>query len=79
LIQEKIKRRVDLYLLPPSKNVNIRIYKSITLPGVLYGCETWSITLKEIYEMGVFENRVLKRIFGQRRNEIIGWWRTLRN
>jgi hypothetical protein len=48
-----------------SKNLNIRIYKTIILPVVLYGCETWSLTLREEHRLGVFENKVLKRIFGE--------------
>jgi hypothetical protein len=49
-----------------SKNIKIRIYKTIILPQVLYGCETWSLTLKEEHRLRVFENRVLRRIFGLR-------------
>jgi hypothetical protein len=49
-----------------SKNLRIRIYKSIILPVVLYGCETWSLTLKEEHRLRVFENRVLRSISGQR-------------
>jgi hypothetical protein len=46
---------------------------------VLYGCETWSITLREEHRLRVFENRVLRRIFGQRRDEVTGDWRKLHN
>jgi len=46
-----------------SKNIKINIYKTIILPVVLYGCETWSLTLMEERRLKVFENRVLKRIF----------------
>jgi hypothetical protein len=53
-----------------SKNLKIRIYKTIILPVVLYGCETWSPTLREEHKMEVFENRVLKRIFGPKRDEV---------
>jgi hypothetical protein len=49
-----------------SENLNIRIYRSIILPVVLYGCETWSLTLKEERRLRVFENRVLRRILGLR-------------
>jgi hypothetical protein len=45
------------------KNIKIRIYKSIILPVVLYGCETWSLTLSEEHRLRVFEKRVLRRIF----------------
>jgi hypothetical protein len=62
------------------KNVKIRIYKTIILPLVLYGCETWSITLREEHNrMRVFENRVLKRIFGPKRDEVARGWRKLHN
>jgi hypothetical protein len=50
-----------------SKNIKIRIYKTIILPVVLYGCETWSLTLRQ-----VFENRVLRIIFGLKRDDVTG-------
>jgi hypothetical protein len=56
-----------------SRNANVKIYKIIILPVVLYGCETWSLTLR------VFENRVLRRIFGPKRDEVTGEWRKLHN
>jgi hypothetical protein len=62
-----------------SKNVRIKIYRTIILPVVLYGCETWSLTLKEECRLRVFENRVLRRIFGPKRDEVTGEWRRLRN
>jgi hypothetical protein len=46
---------------------------------VVYGCETWSLTLREEHRLGVFENRVLKRIFGPNRDEVTGEWRKLHN
>jgi hypothetical protein len=49
------------------------------LPAVLYGCETWSLTLREEHRLKVFENRVLRRIFGPKRDEVTGEWRKLRN
>jgi hypothetical protein len=52
--------------------MQIRIYKTIILPVVLYGCETWSLTLREEYRLRVFENRVLRRIFGPKREEVTG-------
>jgi hypothetical protein len=55
------------------KNVKIRIYKTIILPVVLYGCETWSLTLREEDKLNIFENRMLRGIFGLKRNEVIGW------
>jgi hypothetical protein len=51
---------------------NIRIYKTINLPVVLYGCETWSLTLREKHTLRVFENRVLTKIFGPKRDEVTG-------
>jgi hypothetical protein len=56
-----------------------KIYKIIILPVVLYGCETWSLTLREEHGLRVFENRVLRRIFGPKRNEVTGGWRKLHN
>jgi hypothetical protein len=62
-----------------SKNTEIKIYRTITLPVVLYGCETWSLTLREEHRLRVFENRVLRRIFGPKRDEVIREWRRLHN
>jgi hypothetical protein len=61
-----------------SKNLQIEIYKTVILPVVLYGCETWSLTLGEGQRLRVFENRVLRRIFGPKREED-GSWRKLHN
>jgi hypothetical protein len=58
--------------------VKIKIYKTIILPVVLYGCETWSLTLREEHRL-VLENRVLRRIFGPKRDEVTGGWRKLHN
>jgi len=63
-------------LLP--KNLKIKIYRTITLSVVLYGCVTWSLTLREERRLRVFENRVL-RIFGPKRDEVTGDWRKLHN
>jgi hypothetical protein len=60
-----------------SRNVKVKIHKTIILSAVLYGCETWSLTLREEGRLRVFENRVLKRIFGPKRNEVTGEWRKL--
>jgi hypothetical protein len=60
-----------------SKNVNIKIYRTTILPVVLYGCETWSLTLREECRLRVLENRVLRRIFGPKRDEVTGEWRRL--
>jgi hypothetical protein len=57
----------------------LRIYKTIILPVVLYGCETWSLTLREEHSLRVFENRVLRRIFGPKRDEVRGCWGKLHN
>ena len=62
-----------------SKNLKIKIYRTIILPVVLYGCETWSLTLREERRLWVFENRVLRRIFGPKRDEVKGEWRKLHN
>jgi hypothetical protein len=61
------------------KNVGIRIYKTIILPVVLYGCETWSLTLREEHQLRCFENRVLRRIFGPKKDEVTRRWRKLHN
>jgi hypothetical protein len=88
LIQKEIERRLNssnacyhfiLNLLSScllSKNIKIRIYKTIVLPEVLYGCETWSLTLREENRLNGFENR---RIFGPTRDEVMGGWRKLHN
>jgi hypothetical protein len=61
-----------------SKNLKFKIYKTVILPVVLYGCETWSLTLEEKHRLRVSENRVLRRIFGPKREED-GSWRKLHN
>ena len=61
-----------------SKNLKMKIYRTIILP-VLYGCETWSLTLREEHRLRVFENRVLRRIFGPKREGVTGEWRKLHN
>jgi hypothetical protein len=91
LIQEEIKRKLnsgnacyhsDKSLLSSrllSKNLNIRICKTIIFPVVLNGCETWSLTLREENRLRVFQNRVLRRIFGLKRDEVTVEWRKLHN
>jgi len=54
-----------------SNNIKNKIYRNIILPVVLYGCETWSLTMREERRLRVFENRVLRRVFGLKRDEII--------
>jgi len=90
-IQEEIKSRLksgnacyhsvqnllSSSLLP--KNLKIKIYRTIILHVVLYGCETWLLILREERRLRVFENRVLRRIFGPKRYEVTGEWRKLRN
>jgi hypothetical protein len=61
-----------------SKNLKINIYRTIILP-VLYGCETWLLTLREEHRLRVSENRVLRGIFGPKRDEVMGEWRKLHN
>jgi len=90
-IQEEIKSRLKLgnasyhsvqNLLSSrllSKNLKIKIYRNIILPVVLYGCETWSLTLREERRLKVFENRVLRKVFGPKRDEVTGEWRKLHN
>ena len=62
-----------------SKKLKIKIYRTIILPVVLYGCETWSLTLREERRLRVFENRVLRTVFGPKRDEVTGEWRKLHN
>jgi len=62
-----------------SKNLKIKIYRNIIWPVVLYGCETWSLTLREERRLKLFENRVSRRIFGPKRDEVTGEWRRLHN
>ena len=60
-----------------SKNLKIKIYRTIILPFALYGCETWSLTLWEELWLRVLENRVLRRIFRPKRDEVTGEWKKL--
>jgi hypothetical protein len=62
-----------------SKNLKIKIQRTIILPVVLYGCETWSLTLREERRRRAFENRVLRRVFGPKRDKVTGEWRKLHN
>ena len=90
-IQEEIKSRLNVgnacyysvqNLLSSrllSKNLKIKIYRSVILPVVLYGCETWSLTLREERRLMVFGNRVLRRLFGPKRDEVTGEWRKMHN
>jgi hypothetical protein len=62
-----------------SRKLKVKIYKTIILAVVLYGCETWSLTLREEHKLRVIENRVLRRVFGPKRGEVTGEWRKLQN
>jgi hypothetical protein len=91
LIQEEIKKRLNsgnacchsvqnlLSSRLLSKNIKIRILTTLILPAVLYGCETWSVTLREEHKLRVFQNRVLRRIFKLKKDEVTGGWRKLHN
>ena len=90
-IQEEIKSRLKLgnacyYSVQNlmssrlrSKNLKIKIYRTVILPVVLYWFETWSLTLREERKLRVFENMVLRKIFGPRSDEVTGEWRRLHN
>jgi len=62
-----------------SKSIKIKIYRTIILPVVWYGCENWSLTLREERWLRVFGNRMLRRTFGPKRDEVTGEWRKLYN
>jgi hypothetical protein len=62
-----------------STKVNIKIYKTIILPVVLYGCEAWSLTVREEYRLRMLQSRVLRRIFGPKREEPAVCWKRLHN
>jgi hypothetical protein len=62
-----------------SINLKVRIYKTIILPAVLYGCKTWSLTLRDEHRLRMFQNRVLRRIYGPKSDEVMGEWRTMHN
>ena len=62
-----------------SKNLKIKVHSTIILPLVVYGFETWSLTLREERRLSVFQNRVLRRVLGPKRDEVRGEWRKLHN
>jgi hypothetical protein len=62
-----------------AKDLSAPLYRNMILPLVLYECETWSLTLREERMLTVFENRVLRRVFGPERDEVTGEWRKLHN
>jgi len=90
-IQEEIKRTVKsgnacyhsvenlLSSSLQSKTLKIKICRTIIFPVVLYGCETWLLTLRKKRKLRVFENKVLRRMFGSKRDEVTGEWRKLHN
>jgi hypothetical protein len=70
----------ESFVIPPaSRNVKVKMYKTIILPVVLYGCETLFLILREEHRLRVFENRVLRRIFGPKRDYVMGEWSKLHN
>ena len=90
-ISEEIKCRINMgnacyYSLEKilsscllSKKLKVKTCKTIILPVVLNGCGTWSLTLREEHRLGAFENKVLRKIFGAKKDEITGEWRNLHN
>ena len=74
-----LEKILSSHLLSKKLKVNRPTYKTIILPVVLYGCETWSLTLREKHRLRVFENKVLRKIFGTKRDDITGEWRKLHN
>ena len=62
-----------------SKKLKIKLYRTIILPVVLYGCETWSLTMREERRLRVFESRVLRRVYGPKTDEVTGEWKKLHN
>jgi hypothetical protein len=93
IIQEEIKRRqnsgnacyhsvqnlLSSCLLLKNVGIRIRVYQTIILPVVLFGCEAWSLILREVHRLRVYENRALKKIFGPKRVGVTGEWRKLHN
>jgi hypothetical protein len=78
-IQNGLKQGDALSPLLFNFAVEYAIKNTIILPVVLYGCEIWSLILREEHRLRVFENRVLRRIFGPKRDEVTGEWRKLHN
>jgi hypothetical protein len=74
-----IQFRVFCLPISSQKNFSIKIYKTVTLPVALCGCETWSLTLKEEHRLRVFENSVLRRISGPKREEVVEVRKRLHN
>ena len=72
-----MQNRLSSSLLYSYNNINFKIYRTIIFSFDLYGCETWSLTLREERRLRVFENRALRRIFGPKRDKVTGEWRKL--
>ena len=79
LCKEKLHCDNNLHSCSEFCALHLQLYRTIILPVVLYGCETWSLTLREEKKLRVFENMLLRRIFGPRRDELKGEWRRLHN
>ena len=76
---DNIRCRIFCIAVCYQKNLKTMIYRTRNFPVVLYGCETWSLTLREERRMRVFENRVLRRIFGAKMERVTREWRKLHN
>jgi len=74
-----MKNLLSSSLLSTSRPIKIKIKRSIIFPVVLHGCATWSITLRDERRLRVFKNRVMRRIFGPKGDEVTGEWRKLHN
>ena len=72
-----VQNLLSFSLLP--KNLKNKIYRTIILPAVFYGCETWSLTMREERRLRVFEDRSFRRIFRPKRDDVTGEWIKLRN
>ena len=74
-----IQFRIFYLLVLLSKDRKFKMGRTVILPVVLYGCETWSLAVREDHRLRVFENRELRRILGPKREEVTGEWRKLHN
>ncbi|KAJ4435418.1 hypothetical protein ANN_18033 [Periplaneta americana] len=72
-------KAVKAFIIKSAVKKSDRIYKTVILPVVLYGCETWTTTLREEHRLRVSENKILRKIFGAKRDEVTGEWRKLHN
>jgi hypothetical protein len=80
VVQPVASRSIE-YAIPATrllpKNIKLRIHKTVIMPLILYGCETWSLTLRGKHRLRESDNRVLRRIFGPKRDEVTGDWTRL--